>query len=109
MLDSPYVIFTKSSSLSIAGAANIFLMLDENPYSINDAFFMDTPNDTSWGDVPASYHVGAGGISFCDGHAIIKKWTDPAVLTATNINPVGGLTQDLMWFRAFTTVSNASH
>lgn len=109
MLNTPYVIFTKSGSLSIAGAANIFLMLDENPYSINDAFFIDTPNDTSWGDVPASYHVGAGGISFCDGHAIIKKWTDPAVLRATNINPPGGLTPDLIWFRALTTISNASN
>ncbi|MCL5098014.1 MAG: hypothetical protein M1608_10900 [Candidatus Omnitrophica bacterium] len=28
-------------------------------------------------DVPASYHNGAGGISFADGHAEIHKWLDP--------------------------------
>jgi len=28
-------------------------------------------------DVPASYHNGAGGLSFADGHAEIHKWMDP--------------------------------
>jgi prepilin-type processing-associated H-X9-DG protein len=28
-------------------------------------------------DYPASYHNGAGGFSFADGHAEIKKWVDP--------------------------------
>jgi prepilin-type processing-associated H-X9-DG protein len=28
-------------------------------------------------DVPASYHNGAGGLSFVDGHAEIKRWLDP--------------------------------
>ena len=108
----PYVIYTKMSSLGMGGPANIFLMLDENPYSINDAFFLDTPNDTGWVDCPASYHAGACGISFCDGHAIIKKWNDPTVLnwnhTATGA-AYGTLTADLMWFRGLTTVSNASY
>jgi prepilin-type processing-associated H-X9-DG protein len=27
-------------------------------------------------DYPASYHNGAGGFSFADGHAEIKKWVD---------------------------------
>jgi len=27
-------------------------------------------------DFPASYHNGAAGISFADGHAEIKKWID---------------------------------
>jgi hypothetical protein len=28
-------------------------------------------------DFPASYHVGAGGLTFADGHAQIKRWLDP--------------------------------
>ena len=28
-------------------------------------------------DFPASYHNDAGGLSFVDGHAEIKKWKDP--------------------------------
>jgi prepilin-type processing-associated H-X9-DG protein len=61
-------------------------MIDENPYSINDGFFINNPGSsqnpptgTSWTDCPATYHAGACGINFCDGHAIIKKWMDPTV------------------------------
>jgi prepilin-type N-terminal cleavage/methylation domain-containing protein/prepilin-type processing-associated H-X9-DG protein len=108
----PYVIFNKTGDLGIAGASKIFLMVDENPYGINDAFFIDTPNDTGWGDRPASYHGKAGGISFCDGHAIIRQWSDPVLLTNTEPSTgqlYGTLTPDLIWFRAFTTVSNVSN
>jgi len=33
---------------------------------------------THWGDTPASYHNGAGGISFADGHSEIHKWRSGA-------------------------------
>ena len=52
-----------------------WLFLDEHPDSINDGFFDDDPDgDTSWADIPASYHNGACGFGFADGHAEIKKW-----------------------------------
>ena len=51
-----------------------WLMLDEQPDSINDGFFINSPTDTSWSDIPASYHNGACGFSFADGHSEIKKW-----------------------------------
>jgi prepilin-type N-terminal cleavage/methylation domain-containing protein len=34
----------------------------------------------AWEDLPASYHHGACGFSFADGHSEIKKWTDPTVI-----------------------------
>jgi prepilin-type N-terminal cleavage/methylation domain-containing protein/prepilin-type processing-associated H-X9-DG protein len=106
-MTGPYDIYTKAASLANPGPANIFLLVDENPYSINDAFLLDFPDDTGWVDCPASYHAGAGGISFCDGHAQIKKWRDPVVLTWTrpaSLTPYGTLTPDLIWFRNLTTV-----
>jgi hypothetical protein len=33
-------------------------------------------------DMPASYHVGAGGLSFADGHTEIKMWRDPRTTPA---------------------------
>jgi prepilin-type processing-associated H-X9-DG protein len=54
--------------------------MDENPYSINDGFLVINPNDKGWEDYPATYHNGANGIAYCDGHAIIRKWTDPIVV-----------------------------
>jgi prepilin-type processing-associated H-X9-DG protein len=39
---------------------------------------------SQWIDAPASYHNGGGGLSFADGHAEIKRWTDQTVLTEWN-------------------------
>jgi len=55
--------------------ANCFVVLDEHGDSINDGYFLNNPvGATKWGDAPASYHGGAGGISFADGHSEIHKW-----------------------------------
>lgn len=51
-----------------------WLTLDEHPDSINDAFFITDHNASTWQDLPASYHNGACGFSFVDGHAEIKRW-----------------------------------
>jgi len=51
-----------------------WLFLDEHPDSINDGYFINNSDATAWQDVPASYHNGACGFSFADGHSEIKKW-----------------------------------
>jgi prepilin-type N-terminal cleavage/methylation domain-containing protein/prepilin-type processing-associated H-X9-DG protein len=60
----------------VPNPAMTWLTLDENPDNINDAFFIasSAQNNSAWGDIPASYHNGACGFSFADGHAEIKKW-----------------------------------
>lgn len=54
--------------------AKTWLVMDEHPDSINDGYFINNPNATAWQDLPASYHNGACGFSFADGHSEIKKW-----------------------------------
>ena len=54
--------------------AKTWLFLDEHPDSINDGYFINNPTASNWQDVPASYHNGACGFSFADGHSEIKKW-----------------------------------
>jgi prepilin-type N-terminal cleavage/methylation domain-containing protein/prepilin-type processing-associated H-X9-DG protein len=51
-----------------------WVTVDEHPDSINDAFFTVPINATQWGDTPSSYHNGACGFSFADGHAEVHKW-----------------------------------
>jgi prepilin-type N-terminal cleavage/methylation domain-containing protein/prepilin-type processing-associated H-X9-DG protein len=63
--------------------AMIYVTLDEHPDGINDGFFIIDINASQWGDLPASYHNGACGFSFADGHAEIRKW-----LSATSKYPV---------------------
>ncbi|HEV7924637.1 MAG TPA: prepilin-type N-terminal cleavage/methylation domain-containing protein [Verrucomicrobiae bacterium] len=83
--------YYKETDLTKPGPANTWLILDENPYSINDASFICDPAPsevTKWIDYPASYHDHAGGISFTDGHAVIHQWRDPTVL---NCGPSDGV------------------
>ena len=58
-----------------------FVLLDEHPDGINAGGFANMMVESSAAariiDYPASYHNGAGGISFADGHAEIRKWVDP--------------------------------
>ncbi len=63
--------------------AMTWVTLDEHPDSINDSFFITSDNATEWGDLPASYHNGACGFSFADGHAEVHKWR-----SARSIYPV---------------------
>jgi prepilin-type N-terminal cleavage/methylation domain-containing protein/prepilin-type processing-associated H-X9-DG protein len=71
--------YLKTGDLTAPGAANTWVLLDECPDSINDGLFsvrMQPDPSAKWTDVPASTHNGAGGFSFADGHAEIKKWRD---------------------------------
>ena len=72
--------YHRDADLSVPGPASLWLFIDENPVSINDGSFICSPDIQQWVDCPASYHNGAGGLVFCDGHAQIHKWTDDTVL-----------------------------
>jgi prepilin-type processing-associated H-X9-DG protein len=77
-LDQSYRIFRKQSDLAVMGAANCWVMLDENPWSINDGWFCADPSPYpgGWVDKPATYHNNACGLSFADGHTELHKWRD---------------------------------
>lgn len=78
-----YATFGRTSDFIACSSSDIFLMTDENPYSINDgALAVDafTPN---WIDIPASYHNNGAAMSFCDGHAEIHTWKIPSQLQLT--------------------------
>lgn len=73
--------YYKESDMGVPGPASLFVLTDENGETVNDANFCEWPGNMGWYDCPAAYHNGAGGVSFADGHSIIKKWTDPMVTT----------------------------
>lgn len=103
--------FHKQSDLVQPGPSMTFVFIDENPYSINDGWFVCDPLVTGeWVDKPASYHNNAGGLSFADGHSEIRKWRD-GNLTSYTGNPTGNLPVaspdpgDLGWLQQRSTVT----
>ena len=100
--------FRKMASFNKLGPSQAWVFMDENPYSINDPSMICDPNCPKWIDYPATYHGGAGGISFADGHAEIKKWRDPFLLNLKS-SPGGWVAytatiDDWPWLAARTTV-----
>jgi len=85
---SKYPPYQKTAS--IMSPTLTFIFLDEREDSINDGTFStDVDNPLHLRDVPASYHGGAGGLSFADGHSEIHKWTAAWILQpiqTTSIN-----------------------
>lgn len=68
--------FKKLGDIIDPSPSMAWVVVDEQPDSINDAcLFSAMGSDaTGWGDIPASYHNGACGYSFADGHSEIKSW-----------------------------------
>ena len=112
---SSYRTYAKSSE--IVSPAKTFVFVDEHPDSINDGAFavqMALPGAATARiiDFPASYHGGACGFSFADGHSEIHKWqgkTIKAPVTYTGTMPLnvdaGDSRKDVLWMSSVTTVA----
>ena len=97
-----------------------FVLVDEHPDSINDGAFavqMAVPSkpltmsDVRIIDFPASFHNGACGFSFADGHSEIHKWRGskirpPVINQLISLNvPAGDSKNDIIWLSDMTTVA----
>jgi prepilin-type processing-associated H-X9-DG protein len=90
-----------------------WVLVDEHPDSMNDGFFCvdmngyPAPAQTKLPDVPASYHNGACGFAFADGHSEIKKWFDPRTKPKVTKGGLPGVSQannrDVLWLWEHTT------
>jgi hypothetical protein len=79
--DSPqtgFRTFVRDNELAAAGAANIWLILDEHETSIDDAWFLVTMDDSRpFASFPADRHGRGYCLNFADGHTELYRLTDP--------------------------------
>jgi len=68
----------------VINTATTWVFIDEHPDSINDGYFLTSPNASTWQDIPASHHDGAVNLSFVDTHVESHKW-----LSKTSRFPLG--------------------
>ena len=109
----PWRIYMKTSDMTAPQPANLWVFVDENPDSINDAAFAVDMDDkypnTVWQDTPANYHAGACGWHFADGHSEIHKWKNPQTLAipTTYNSQISTRSQrnnlDVVWVQERTT------
>ncbi len=111
--DQTFRAYFKYSDVVDPGPASTWLLVDEHPDSINDGFFCvdmlgyPNPASTTLPDCPASYHNGACGFAFADGHSEIHKWLDgrtkPPITHQTYSPGNQGNNKDIVWLWQHTT------
>jgi len=100
----------------IPNPSGIWVVLDESPFSINDAEFAvsigmpdanGVGNSSTIVDTPASYHNGACGISYADGHSEIHRWQGSTIKikVAQSGYPAGDSLADLRWLQQRTATA----
>jgi len=73
----PWRIYAKTSDMLKPLPSNLWVTIDENPDSINDAAWaVKMDQKDLWQDGPGTSHGGACGFTFADGHSEIRKWKD---------------------------------
>ena len=111
-----YRVFYKTGDLTKPGPAMTYVLLDEHPDGINAGGFanmmVESPGAARIIDFPASYHNGAAGITFADGHADIRKWVDPRTKPPVRynnnlqLNVASPNNQDMIWLSDRTSSRN---
>jgi prepilin-type N-terminal cleavage/methylation domain-containing protein/prepilin-type processing-associated H-X9-DG protein len=108
-----YRTFFKTAEVIAPGPSQCYVLLDEHPDSINAGGFanmmVESPGAARIIDFPASFHNGAAGISFADGHAEIRKWVDnrttppPKYNNALQLNVASPNNIDMIWLAERTS------
>jgi prepilin-type N-terminal cleavage/methylation domain-containing protein/prepilin-type processing-associated H-X9-DG protein len=110
--------YGKTLSMVNPSPTLLWIFVDEHPDSINDAGFAvqmaSTGVNATIIDFPASFHNGACGFSFADGHAEIHKWIGstikPPVLHKSIGNGQSGINagdsaDDVQWLQTHTSAA----
>lgn len=109
--NSNFVTFRKLGD--IPNPAQTWVFIDEREDSINDGYFpVEMVAQYTMLDYPASYHDGAGVLTFADGHAEIRHWlegtTAPPLIPGEHLSVNPKYTspddRDLRWLSERTTV-----
>jgi prepilin-type N-terminal cleavage/methylation domain-containing protein/prepilin-type processing-associated H-X9-DG protein len=112
---SGWRVYSKLSTISLP--SKTWVLVDEHPDSLNDAAFAvqcQGANQQSTAmiiDFPASYHNGACGFAFSDGHSEIHKWKGGKIKAPVRYNgalalvvSAGDSWVDVNWMADNTTV-----
>jgi prepilin-type N-terminal cleavage/methylation domain-containing protein len=104
----PCYTYKKTTDIKRPPPSMLWVFVDEHPDSINDGWLTDSwPGGGGWGDLAASYHNGACGLGFADGHGEIHRWKDKGTMMPVTKNNTRtwstSAPNDTLWFMERTT------
>ena len=102
----PWYTYGKTTMIVKPAPAALWVLIDEDHRSLNDAGFAVTMVSNEYKDAPGTYHDLGCGLSFADGHSEVHKWKDKRTevvgnsFSATTFNPKN---QDVIWLQERTS------
>lgn len=112
----PWRVYQRLSDLVDPGPTMTALFWDQREDTINTGNFgirmngwPDSPEETEIGDLPSMYHGRAGGLSFANGHAEIRRWRDSRTMPplvkgkVLTFNPQQPNNVDIVWLQKRAT------
>jgi prepilin-type N-terminal cleavage/methylation domain-containing protein/prepilin-type processing-associated H-X9-DG protein len=76
--NSPWRTFGKATDTGAPGPSMLWVLMDEDVDSINDAALCFGMEQPVWYDAPGTAHNGACGFAFADGHSETHRWLSRA-------------------------------
>ena len=108
--NNPYATFGRMADFTAISASQIFMTVDESPWSINDACLGVSAAIPQIVDWPAAFHNNACGFSYCDGHSDVHKWRtghmalNAPASTQSVTNSYADLMPDWIWLSTHSTI-----
>jgi hypothetical protein len=110
--DSPWFTYGKTSDHPGApGPAQLWLLVEEDPASVNDASFAFAMSRPTWIDRPGTAHVMACSFAFADSHAELHKWLGADTKAVGNNfqrgQKIAAPYSDWLWMRQRTSANRS--
>jgi len=98
-----WCVYGKFSAVVRPSPSMLFVLLDENPNSLNDAGFAVTMVGNLFQDCPGIQHNQGCGFAFADGHSEIHKWKDGRIMSWPKGEPYSPVNPDVIWLQERTS------
>jgi prepilin-type processing-associated H-X9-DG protein len=101
----PWRTYGKVSDTIIPGAARLWVIIEEDAYSINDGVVAVGMNIAEWIDWPGTRHAMSCSVAFADGHVELHKWVNPTtrLIGSASRRSAGPDTTDWLWLTERTS------
>ena len=102
--NTPWRTFGKATDAGPPGPALLWVLVDEDLESLNDAAFCFGMEQPVWVDAPGTAHNGGCGFAFGDGHSETHRWRSRAQKEGQNADITEPADrQDWLWMRERTS------
>jgi len=100
--NNPWATFGKTTDFVKTSPSDVFMMVDESPWSINDGGLAVSAAVPEWVDYPSTLHNNGCGFSFCDGHAEMHNCRGTSLVLHAEAGTKGVAAGYLDWIWVWT-------